>query len=607
MAHDGPVVVVDLETDGLDTETCNIAIYGAHNLETKAFTIRTWNTDVRARAQETLEGCTLMVTFNGKNFDAPIMQRHGLDLTYVRHADVWLIFKQRQNLIRPNGFQSLKLAALVEELGITDEYGYKGKIDYKIFRRKNWTEEEKKEIVAYCKQDLALTAKLWEWLVDKFSPLAEWIHPDDAKRWKHITTSPGSFVYKAICHNVGLPEEYDDTVPPVRFEGAYVSTPTQPEARGTIVCFDFQSLYPTIQIGINAYSENCSCCTEEEKWKGGGFFQTHGAYCSKQRGQIELFLLARLRERIALKAELKQAKKAGDKEKVKALEARIYAIKIIINTAYGASGSPKFKSIYSLNTASDTTWVGQQCIKYAIKRFTDFGLTPLYTDTDSVYVHVPTDRFDIAYAKGCAQAITQELSRQFNLPIDEFLMDFEKEIQYIQFFHDSSDGHLLKKHYLYLTAEGEVTVKGLRIIKRDCSRLAKLIFNDFVIPRIKEKRQCKFTLEEIDKAIESYGVNTSEGRRLLAVRFNTKDLKEYKGVSSIQAQISMRYGEGEHWLVKNTEVGAGKGVKYCTVEEAETLPLSSLSFDRIHRELLPFTEAEIEKDDQEVDEVTYIE
>jgi len=56
---------------------------------------------------------------------------------------------------------------------------------------------------------------------------------------------------------------------------------------------------------------------------------------------------------------------------------------------YGISGSPRFKNVFNVITASDCTAMARMSIKHARKRIRDFGYIPLYTDSvlgDSVIV-----------------------------------------------------------------------------------------------------------------------------------------------------------------------------------------------------------------------------
>ena len=65
------------------------------------------------------------------------------------------------------------------------------------------------------------------------------------------------------------------------------------------------------------------------------------------------------------------------------------AIKILINTIFGISGSPKFKSVYNETTASDITAMGRRTILHARTCLEQKGYECLYTDTDSIFFKDP--------------------------------------------------------------------------------------------------------------------------------------------------------------------------------------------------------------------------
>jgi hypothetical protein len=75
---------------------------------------------------------------------------------------------------------------------------------------------------------------------------------------------------------------------------------------------------------------------------------------------------------------------------------------------------------------------------------------------------------------------------------------------------------------------------------------------------------------------------------IIAKMFNIKDHEEYASKTSIYNLIKEKYGTGEVKLIKNYVLGAGKGVKYCSVEEAEQLNIDDLDLDDVYKELSPF-------------------
>ena len=192
----------------------------------------------------------------------------------------------------------------------------KGKINYKIFQKDEWTKEELKEITKYLKRDLDLTKGLWDFLILKFDSLKEYISKKDAQRFKHITMSSGAYGYKVICHLLGLKEEYSNIDGNLPYEGAWVMQPKEETIRGEILYFDFASLYPMMYVHANLFSSKCTCCTQEEKWHGNENFKINGYYCKKQQGKIEELI-----KELYLKRKIYKAEKDN----------RQFAIKIVLN------------------------------------------------------------------------------------------------------------------------------------------------------------------------------------------------------------------------------------------------------------------------------------
>ena len=137
-------------------------------------------------------------------------------------------------------------------------------IDYKLFQKEVWTPEELQQIEKYLTQDLNLTKELWLFLIKKFDSLKEFISPQDAENYKHITMSSGAYGYKVICNLLGIKEEYNDIEGNTPYEGAYVMQPKEETIKGDILYFDFASLYPMMYIHANLFSSKCDCCEEEK-------------------------------------------------------------------------------------------------------------------------------------------------------------------------------------------------------------------------------------------------------------------------------------------------------------------------------------------------------
>jgi len=549
--------ILDIETTSLSIEEAEVKFIGILDLQTNEYQIINYKNQ---NINNILKEYNFIITFNGIEYDSPILKKYKIIVPDYKHIDLYKVYKKKAPLLRSGGFKSYSLNNISKEIGSEN----KGEIDYEIFQKKEWTQEEEQEINKYLTQDLNLTKHLWDYLIEKFDSLKEYISKEDAKKFKHITMSSGAYGYKVICHLLGLREEYDDSNAHTSYEGGYVMQPKEETIRGNILYFDFASLYPMMYVHNNLFSPDCDCCTKEEKWHGNENFKIEGYYCSKEQGKIEELIKDFYMKR-------KTYKENKDN--------RQFAIKIFLNSLYGISAKPSFKQIYNKHTASDCTALARQCIHFAINKFEEKGYEVIYGDTDSVIVKLKEDQI-AEPCKQLAKNISTEISSQFPFPFEEFNLKLDDELKYLQFFK-GRDGQLNKKHYLYVSKDNKLTIKGLDIIRKDCSNLSLKIFNEIKEDIIKNL-DCKFEEKLIVNRINSI---LKEDKNIIAKRFNIRPLKNYKSKTSIYYLIGEKYGSGEIFLIKNYKLGAGKGIKYCSVEEAKELEIEDLNLEDVYKEL----------------------
>jgi hypothetical protein len=129
-----------------------------------------------------------------------------------------------------------------------------------------------------------------------------------------------------------------------------------------------------------------------------------------------------------------------------------------------------------------------------------------------------------------------------------------------------------------------MTIKGLDVIKKNCSDLSLHIFEEHLKKQILEKKDCLFPKEYIDRLI-SDAIN--KNKLIISKTFNIKE-GTYDSKTSIYNLIKEKYGTGEVRLIKNHKLGAGKGVRYCSLEEADNLDIADLDLDDVYKELSPF-------------------
>jgi DNA polymerase I len=165
-------------------------------------------------------------------------------------------------------------------------------------------------------------------------------------------------------------------------KGAFVKEPIAGLHEG-IAVLDFASLYPSIIISHNISPDTLNCvhpeCKEKNSSPDGTWF------CTKEKGLFSEILGRLIKQRLVLKKEYKRKKKEeGIDDKV--LFAKQWALKIILNSAYGYLGYPRARW-YSRECASAITAFARGYIQETISKAEKTGFVVLYGDS------ITKDRF----------------------------------------------------------------------------------------------------------------------------------------------------------------------------------------------------------------------
>jgi DNA polymerase elongation subunit (family B) len=482
----------------------------------------------------------VIVGYNSKGYDEPILKRHGLMPYRHIHIDLMEVIKKRQSVLGCTN-ESKSLRNMAKFFGLTQD---KDNLDYNLLKKETLSTSEYNEIKRYTLQDIKVTKELFDKLSKEFETFKEFMSKHDNMTYKWLTSSISVYTYKVICNLVGIKEEYDDNVEHQRFTGGFVALPSQKEAHGDIYCLDFNSLYPHNMIQGNLFSHSCRCCADEDKWNGNELFPIKGKYCITKNGKVETIV----QEIYNKRRELKKAK-----------DPRQYALKIVINTLYGCTGNAVFKNLFNYNSAYDCTLIGRESVKLARRKFKSAGYNVLYTDTDSVYIQdVYKDKQRLLLVK---DSIINEIKKHLPFPAESFDMGIDDEIEHIWFFEKNNK--YLKKFYMYVTTKGKVVVKGLPMIKNDSSLIGYKIFKKYMMNDVKNGN-IKFNYGQIRQWLHD---EIDTNIKQVARNFKVYEADTYKMEGQLQAQIATRYGVGNHLLLPNRYIGAGKSVKYCTIKE----------------------------------------
>jgi len=550
------ILIYDIETDSEKPDKANMKWFGFYSYKTnKYYELDLQEPELEDKKQlikNVLASHKILVGFNNKHFDNAILKREGYsDFQYKVIIDLWEISaprgnggfgKYNKNKLQNMGIKlkNFKLKSIIGVLKLDKEN--KGELDYDIFKKDKWSKKEVEEIKKYLKQDIVLTKKLFEWFDEQFTPLKEFLPKKDGNNFKHISTSLASLGYQIICNKAGLPVQWEDNKDIIKnkksFEGGHHIDPRWEKVKGNIAYIDFTSAYPHALMMGNLYSPS------KQGWNGKGYYELQGTYNEKKQGKIELALKDIFLKRLA-------AKKKGDKTKST-------AYKIVINSSYGLTGNPVFKSLFNETTAADCTKIVRTWMKKLAKTLEENEFTCLYGFTDSIIVKIPEESSleELMYV---VNTFIEDAKTKMPFPTDTFGMDVEHEIKFCWFVN--------KKHncYLWLDKDNELYYKST-LLNTNAPQVVMDVFNDYIKPKIIKELDVNFTEKELENELKG---KLKQKPELAAQEFKVGCKKEYKVTTSINYQIANKYGENMRvLLIPNTaNIGVGKSKQYCSIEE----------------------------------------
>lgn len=596
------IMVYDVETDSLNTETAKIKWFGAYSYLHGQYYLMPYKGNEKD-VKKLIKEHKVLVGFNNKEFDNPIIDNNinedGL-LDYKVFIDLLEISapkggkeygKFRKNRLAQMGIKlkNFTLKNIIEILKLDKDIGTKGDIDYTIFQKDEWTPLEMAEIKKYLQQDIDLTKLLFEWYEEQFAPLKKFLPQKDQDNFLYLKSSLSVLAYNIICNKAGLKPEFAEKGEhkSKSYAGGHHLEPRWDLVRGNIIEIDFTSAYPHAIMMANLHS---LVGPDEKGWNGDGYYNIEGKYSTKEQGKIELALKDIFLERI-------KAKKAGDK-------AKNLSYKIIINSHYGTSGNPIFKAIYNRKTASDCTSMVRTWIKKLAKILEVSGFTCLYGFTDSIFILVPPE-LTKNHLMNIVDMFMKEAKSHVPFPMETFKMEVEEEIKMIWF--------VAKNCYLFVTNKNEVKYKSTLLNTNTPAAVMKL-FEQYMKPIILEKLDIPFTKKELETQLR---LILEKDHILAAQEYKVTQLSEYKVQTSLHYQISKKYGVGRHFLIpNNANIGVGLskstkkkiGIRHCTIEEFKknNLSVKDIELKHLLSHLKPFYERNEVKNEDKDKQITLL-
>jgi len=329
--------------------------------------------------------------------------------------------------------------------------------------------KEYSKIISYNKRDLEITYKLYKYFEQLLMELSkitgQTLHETSLSTYGTLVESyliKRSREFNEIIPNRPKQEEIRERSRK-SYAGALVLEP-EPGLYKNIAVFDFRSLYPSVIIAYNVSPDTLRCEHEECKKEQIEVETSEGRYpvwfCKKKEGFIPTILKQIFEERAVLKKKMKSLDKNSVDYKI--LDARQYALKILLNSTYGYLGFP-ISRWYCLDCAAAITAYGRTYIKKVVDFLNERGYRVIYGDTDSVFVLLKSKE-DI----NILNDINNMLPKPLELELENFYLSGI-------FVERRGESRGAKKKYALLAEDGSIKLRGFEAVRRDWSEIAKVV------------------------------------------------------------------------------------------------------------------------------------
>lgn len=422
----------------------------------------------------TVNGYPILISFNGDNFDNPYLLNRARRLKiedipiYVRrnhtgfesslHLDLHVFF--RQAAIRLYAFSGAYERASLEEIAqgllgtgkLRHSDVWINKMDFATLMKYNVQDAELTLDLTNFNSNLVLNLIFTLIRITKmpFSDFTRLTVSTWLKVWliwehrKRNYLVPTKEEISALTGQ-GYSEAIIDGK---KFQGAIVIEP-KPGVWWDVQVLDFASLYPSIIKTRNLSYETINCSHESCK---SNRVPEVGHWVCTQRVGIMSLMIGFIRDI--------RVKYFKPRKKVPRFRVTEQALKVLINAGYGVIGSEAF-DFYCLPVAESTTAYARDAITRTQAYVKDvLNVEVLYGDTDSVFIHQPTDEQVEQLKQWSITNLGIELGKDY---------DFRYAI-----FSDR------KKNYLGITADGGAIVKGLVGKKKNTPNIIRNYFSQMV-------------------------------------------------------------------------------------------------------------------------------
>jgi DNA polymerase I len=521
---------------------------------------------------------SFIVTYNGDNFDfaytrdrakkfgvdfkvngfTPKTMRHGLDnatrLQGIQHIDSFQIIKL---LARTGAISTVKMD--IESVSEKVFGEYKEKV-FPTEITEAWEGKDKKKmerLVDYNLKDSITALRIAKDFLPLFVEISKLTSQTLYETTRNSTSQMVEDLLLKEAHSRKMiapnkPKEgeiRERTNNPIK--GAFVKEPLA-GLHEEIAVLDFASLYPSIIISHNLSPETLNCTHSECKEKNSTPDETH--FCTKQKGLFPEILEKMLKQRLVLKREYKRKKKEeGIDDKI--LFAKQWALKIILNSAYGYLGYARARW-YSRECASATTALARGYIQATIKKAESEGFKVLYGDTDSTFLLMnKKTKKDV---EEFTEKVNKELPEGMELEIDGF---YKRGI-----FVTKKEGGAAKKKYALIDEKGNLKIVGFEYVRRDWCNAAKETQKKVIELVLKEGKPEK-AITFVKQMLSDLKAGKVLKKDLVIMTLLQRDVKDYDAIGPHVAAATKAIARGQ-------ELGVGSMLSFIITKGA---PKQSIS------------------------------
>ena len=341
------------------------------------------------------------------------------------------------------------------------------------------------DILDYNMNDSIIPTEIWikTGLIEEIPSLAlaSCCHVYDVCRYMTSVTARCPLSAEAMA--IGMKIDWSECKPVSEYKGGRVLEPVKGIHDYIVVC-DFSSMYPTIMIDANISPETLETLDPDSHEYGDVWFDNNYIYIRAESSvgrfpRVGDSLIRRLLQRlVALRAQHKKSNPT-------------YAgtLKVVANSIYGSLGyenSPLYNPICAIATTS----IGRWCLDLACKTFEDFGMKIIYGDTDSCMAKgtfVTRSAYNGSVIDHANFILGKLHTRLRETPFCSMKMELEK--------HHRRMILLEKKKYCHISDMGEISYKGMSIIRRDtlgicknaCETICRILLNSNTFEESNEK------------------------------------------------------------------------------------------------------------------------